>query len=138
MKQMNFCSLSVNNLLNFMALMACTINLHLHCHLRECIIDYGPVYAFWLFSDEPLNGILGNFHTNNHDIALQLMRKYLIEIDTAPHNWPSEYRDDFMDLIHSHRYCKGSLMSNNLEMALATNNHYILSLPPIHECITLF
>ena len=79
----------------------CTINLHLHCHLRECIIDYDPIYAFWLFSYEHLNGIFGNFHTNYHYISLQLMRKYLIEIDTAPHNWPSEYRDDFIDLIHS-------------------------------------
>ena len=29
-------------------------------------------------------------------------------------------------------------MSNNLEMALATNNQYILSLPPIHESALLY
>ena len=27
-----------------------TINLHLHAHLKECILDFGPVYSFWLFS----------------------------------------------------------------------------------------
>ena len=32
----------------------CTPNLHLHGHLASCIKDYGPVYAFWLFSFERL------------------------------------------------------------------------------------
>ena len=27
-----------------------TPNMHMHCHLKEVILDYGPVYAFWLFS----------------------------------------------------------------------------------------
>lgn len=26
-----------------------TPNMHLHCHLRECIEDYGPVHSFWCF-----------------------------------------------------------------------------------------
>ncbi len=43
----------------------CNPNLHLHGHLRECINDYGPVYSFWLFSFERLNGVLGSYHTNN-------------------------------------------------------------------------
>ena len=29
-----------------------TMNLHLHSHLKECILDYGPVYSFWLFAFE--------------------------------------------------------------------------------------
>ena len=47
------------------------INLHLHGHLKECILDCGPVYSFWLFSFERLNRVLG---ANCHDISLQLMR----------------------------------------------------------------
>ena len=31
---------------------ACTPNMHLHLHLKDSILDYGPVYAFWLFSFE--------------------------------------------------------------------------------------
>ena len=27
-----------------------TPNMHLHTHLVDCILDYGPVYSFWLFS----------------------------------------------------------------------------------------
>ena len=26
-----------------------THNMHLHTHLVDCILDYGPVYSFWLF-----------------------------------------------------------------------------------------
>jgi hypothetical protein len=34
-------------------------NLHLSLHLCECSYDYGPLYAFWCFSFERMNGILG-------------------------------------------------------------------------------
>ena len=43
----------------------CYPNLHLHCHLKQCILDYGPATSFWLFPFERLNGCLGSFHTNN-------------------------------------------------------------------------
>lgn len=26
-----------------------TPNMHLHAHIRECVLDYGPVQSFWLF-----------------------------------------------------------------------------------------
>ena len=41
-----------------------TPNMHMHTHLVECIKDLGAVYAFWLFSFERYNGILGNYRTN--------------------------------------------------------------------------
>ena len=55
----------------------CTMNMHLHCHLSECIRDHGPAYSFWLFSFERYNGILGAVHTNNHSIEMQMMRKFI-------------------------------------------------------------
>ena len=36
-----------------------TPNLHLSLHLCECSYDYGPLYAFWCFSFERMNGTLG-------------------------------------------------------------------------------
>lgn len=54
-----------------------TPNMHLHCHLAECILDYGPVYAFWCFSFERYNGILGTYQHNNRAIPIQMMRKFL-------------------------------------------------------------
>ena len=36
-----------------------TPNLHLSLHLCECSYDYGPLYAFWCFSFERMNSLLG-------------------------------------------------------------------------------
>jgi hypothetical protein len=36
-----------------------TPNLHLLLHLCECSFDYGPLYTFWCFSFERMNGMLG-------------------------------------------------------------------------------
>ena len=56
---------------------ACTMNMHLHLHLCESILDFGPTYAFWLYAFERYNGILGSYHTNNLNIECQIMRKFL-------------------------------------------------------------
>lgn len=48
-----------------------TPNMHLHTHLVDCVLDYGLVSAFWLFSFERYNGILGEFGTDQ-----QLMRTF--------------------------------------------------------------
>ena len=42
-----------------------TPNMHLHGHLKECLLDYGPFHSFWCFSFERFNGVLGSSHTNN-------------------------------------------------------------------------
>src|SRR2546429_3098302 len=36
-----------------------TPNLHLSLHLSECSFDYGPLFTFWYFSFERMNGMLG-------------------------------------------------------------------------------
>ena len=45
-------------------------NLHLCMHLCECMLDYGPLYAFWCYSMERMNGLLGNhlFNIINYSI----------------------------------------------------------------------
>lgn len=40
-------------------------NLHNAFHILECILDYGPVYVFQLFAMERMNGLLGDYPTNN-------------------------------------------------------------------------
>ena len=54
-----------------------TINTHLHLHLQEVYKDYGPCYGYQLFSYERYNGILGNFHTNQLSIEIQLTRRFI-------------------------------------------------------------
>ena len=68
-----------------------TPNMHLHCHLQECIRDYGPIHSFWLFSFERYNGILGNYQTNNRSIEIQLMRRFKYENQNATP--PDEFHD---------------------------------------------
>ena len=36
-----------------------TSNIHLALHIPDCCRDYGPIYSFWLFSLERLNGYIG-------------------------------------------------------------------------------
>lgn len=55
----------------------CTPNLHLHLHLKDCLLDYGPSHSFWCFSFERFNGLLGSFHTNRKSVEAQIMRKFV-------------------------------------------------------------
>ena len=57
-----------------------TPNMHLHMHILSCIKDYGPIYSFWLFSFERYNGLLGNYRTNQRSVELQLMRRFLSDL----------------------------------------------------------
>ena len=54
--------------------MCVTPNMHLHSHLIQCILDFGPMHAFWLYSFERMNGALGSFHTNKRSVEMQMMR----------------------------------------------------------------
>src|SRR5436853_7208633 len=41
-----------------------TPNMHLCLHIYECALDYGPLYSFWCYSFEQINGLLGNININ--------------------------------------------------------------------------
>lgn len=53
-----------------------TPNMHLHTHPLNCVLDFGPVYAFQLLSSKRYNGILGDYSTNQWAIEIQLMREF--------------------------------------------------------------
>jgi hypothetical protein len=57
-----------------------TANMHLHLHLVDVVKDWGPVYAFWLFPFERLNGVLGDIATNHHNVEVQLLDRIEFEI----------------------------------------------------------
>lgn len=92
---------------------ACTINIHLHGHLTSCIRDFGPVYAFWCFAYERLNGILGAYHTNNHHVSVQYMRRFLDSKIYSPVYWPEEFAEEYLPLLQRFIYQKGSLIDAN-------------------------
>ena len=43
---------------------AITPNMHMHMHLKECFLDFGPSYAFWLYGFERLNGDVKKININ--------------------------------------------------------------------------
>ena len=55
------------------------MNLHVHLHLKECFLDYGPLHAFWAFPFEHFNGLLESYFTNKKAIEEQIMRKFCQE-----------------------------------------------------------
>ena len=80
-----------------------SINMHLHLHLQKFFKDYGPCYGYWLFSYERYNGILGNYHTNQLSIEIQLMRRFIenvhIRFLANPDMVGSEHFFIFKDLL---------------------------------------
>ena len=73
--------------------------MHMHCHLKSVILDFGPVYAFWLFSFERFNGILGNQPSNNRSIEIQLMKRFQHDNIAYVLCPPEEFSDEFADIM---------------------------------------
>lgn len=82
-----------------------TPNMHLHLHIRECVENYGSVSGFWLFSFERYNGLLGSFHTNNREVEVQLMRRFLTmsALDDLQYQMPLDFQDFFNSLCSEAR-----------------------------------
>ena len=80
-----------------------TPNMHLHAHLQNCILEYGSVYGFWLFSFERFNGILGSVPTNNKNIEIQLMQHFLQNeaLCNLDHQIPGRKTAQFLKLKNS-------------------------------------
>ena len=66
-----------NTFQNLLGADHCTPNMHMHLHILSCIENHGPIYGFWCYSFERFNGIMGNFHTNNHALTITLMKKFI-------------------------------------------------------------
>ena len=80
---------------------AVTPNMYLHGHLKDVILDYGPISDYWLFSFERLNGTLGGQSTNNRAVEPQLMDKFLREVFSRSISYPTKFKEDFQPLVDS-------------------------------------
>ena len=104
-----------------------TPNMHLLGHITDCMNDHGPVYAFWLYTFERLNGVLGSFSTSQHDISMQIMRKLKSMqsyfAGNASHNFSSNFSHLFTPYIKE----SGSLLET---MQASTT---ITAIPPFLE-----
>ena len=91
-----------------------TPNMHMACHLCECIRDYGPLNHFWLFAFERFNGILGQFPTNNRSIEVQMMKQFLNDQQVMWLSLPDEYKQDFEEVFEFKTQKRGTLSSHHL------------------------
>ncbi len=90
-------------------------NMHMHCHLYECIDDFGSIYSFWLYPFERYNGNLGDFQTNNQSIEVTLMRKFVDQTYLAAEAqkiFTQEQKLEYKDLLSRFNYSSSTLPEN--------------------------
>ena len=91
-----------------------TPNMHLHCHLADCMTDYGPLHSFWCYTFERCNGILGSLPNNNHSIENQLMNRFLSENHGLSYLPPSEFPENFLPVFPKMQLGTGSILDTLL------------------------
>ena len=79
------------------------------CHLKECILDYGPLHEFWLFPFERLNGVLGQFPNNNKSIEVQLLKRFMNNQLVTKIPRPTEFQEDFDEFLTNEATLVGSV-----------------------------
>ncbi|OAD65310.1 hypothetical protein PHYBLDRAFT_176230 [Phycomyces blakesleeanus NRRL 1555(-)] len=90
-------------------------SMHLHLHLRQTMIDFGPVYGYWLFSFERYNSVLKNIKTNRRNgFKSTFMRQFIEE------SWRGDYVRRLLKPMHA------LASSQNLSMTIRGNE----PLPP--------
>ena len=97
-----------------------TPNMHLHAHLKEMMLDYGPSQELWLFSFERCNRLLGKQPTNNRAIEPQLMQTFL-RVNALP--CPQEYREE-LGIFESPDKTVGSVKETLTKNAFALPSKY--------------
>ena len=123
--------------------MSCTFNMHLHVHIKQTLLDFGPPHASWCFPFERYNGILGSYHTNNRSIEPQIMRKFCQ--NQAVHSLKCNDLSDEFNLslpyntknvhapksIHLFHFAFDPL--NSIDNFAISKNEAVSSLPPIYQ-----
>lgn len=91
---------------------SCTINLHLHCHLADCMLDYGPSQSTWCFGFERLNGVLGSTPTNKKMLQTEktLINRFVQQFETWSTN--SEFAQEVKCFFPTSEY--GSVGDTNI------------------------
>ncbi|GET57088.1 hypothetical protein GLOIN_2v1786147 [Rhizophagus irregularis DAOM 181602=DAOM 197198] len=110
-----------------------TPNLHLSLHLCECSLDYGPLYTFWCFSFESMNGMLGSFPNSRRKIELEIMRRLMFD-NQISNIINSGVKSKGLDLI-SNRPSVGSLSEAD-QFSADEMRRFWLTSRNIHESTT--
>jgi len=123
-----------------------TPNMHMHCHLAQCIHDFGPLTSFWLFPFERYNGTLEQTPTNNRSVEVQVMQRFLVDIHhlSLLHSTDENVISLFTDVVikHSETFQSTSSHHRKHQMALkqppiVTFTRLLISPAPKHKILVL-
>ena len=113
---------------------AITPNMHMHCHFKDVLLDYGPVYSFWCFSYERYNGILETQPTNN-EVEVQLMQRFISDNNSFAFSQPTIFETEFAPFtIHT---TVSRLTGSALQTIQPSVNYDSLELPKSYRRIIL-
>jgi len=117
----------------------CSPNMHMACHLKDCMLDYGPLSSFWCFAFERYNGTLEGIQKSWNGPEKQMLTKfidmqymYTLQTSTVVGN-----KDDFITVV-----CKnGHLFKNELRSygslhQFALQDVIIYEQLKCHDCVT--
>ena len=76
---------------------------------------------------------MGSYHTNNRNISVQLMHRFLDGKDFLPNKWPY-FANDFLPILEQCNYQAGSLIQTTVEL-LNHEDYGCTPIPPVYECI---
>ncbi|OAD78076.1 hypothetical protein PHYBLDRAFT_164953 [Phycomyces blakesleeanus NRRL 1555(-)] len=120
---------------------AVTPNMHLHLHLGECVHDFGPIYAFWLFSFKRYNGLLKNIETNQKGGFESTMMKRFLErtyigsfIQSFVNHLP-QFAIDFLHRISNSQDQLAALHPSSTASTFSLSDFVEYSLNPCHSAL---
>ncbi|OAD79378.1 hypothetical protein PHYBLDRAFT_162452 [Phycomyces blakesleeanus NRRL 1555(-)] len=120
---------------------AMTPNMHLHLHLGKCVNDFGPIYAFWLFSFERYNGLLKNIETNQKGgfestmIKRFLERTYIGSFIQSFINHLPQLAIDFLHRISNSQDQLAALHPSSTASTFSLSDFVEYSLNPCHSAL---
>ena len=95
--------------------------MHFHCHLKSCILDFGPLHGFWCFPFERYNGLLGKAPNNNKSIEVQMMNTFINDNTFMSSPLPDTFATELRQHIPQGRKLVGSLLEDNDPQNFAIN-----------------
>lgn len=78
----------------------CTPNMHMSCHLKDCMLDYSVLSAFWCFPFERMNGILEGMKKSWVSPEKQMFSKF-INLQSLSIFTTKEHNSDFLSLLNT-------------------------------------
>ena len=116
-----------------------TPNMHTHCHLKDVLLDYGPVYGFWLFSFERMNGVLEHQPTNHQHVETQLMRRFNHDNAAYATENPTDFHDELSEFCTLRQNLVGSLLptKSHADRLYEFSNVFTVNVFEDHEATNL-